>query len=123
MLHATLSPAPRKARKPASRRLTFIPITRGVGRLIIAAGKVLAGYWLHEIGSDIGGRGFVLEKFAGETYHVHVTGPAAAMCDCRGHEAHGHCKHADAVLTLIRLGHLPPQRPMSPAGFAALQAA
>ena len=102
-----------KPRKPVERFLSFIPLAGGRSALILHVGKLTQGYWLSEVGSAIGGRGFELEKVPTregekETYHIHVSADGAATCDCPGGTYHGHCKHADAVRKLIERGTLPP---------------
>ena len=52
----------------------------------------------------MGGRGFELVRITpdqdAETYHV-LTGVQYPSCDCRGFEAHGHCKHVAAVQKIL----------------------
>ena len=81
-------------------------------------------YLVRFIPSDFGNGavGFEVEKLdadlaAVETYHVHLSdNPAEVSCDCKGHEAHGHCKHREGIEALRRAGKLvPPQRSASSA--------
>jgi hypothetical protein len=56
------------------------------------------------------GRGYRLEKVVdGErpVYHVHFVEGGPTTCDCPGHQAHGHCKHAEACMALDAKGKLP----------------
>ncbi len=101
-----------KPRKPVERFLSFIPLAGGRSALILHVGKLTQGYWISEVGSAIGGRGFELEKVptregVKEVYHVHVSADGAS-CDCPGGTYHGHCKHANAIRKLMERGTLPP---------------
>lgn len=61
----------------------------------------LEKYRCTEIGSDIPGRAFRLEKIDETVYHVNVHEDAAhCHCDCLGFSRGGYCKHVAA------LGHL-----------------
>ena len=76
------------------------------GLLSITVGKAVASYHLSAIPSDWG-TAFSVEKIGGTDgpYHVCLTG-MARTCDCIGHLAHGHCKHADGIACLMQLGKL-----------------
>ena len=39
------------------------------------------------------------------TYHVCLDG-ARSSCECKGHAAHGHCKHVDGLAALVERGKL-----------------
>lgn len=64
-----------------------------------------------------GGRAFLLYRGAEavekdpdheERYGVFIAycGDASDLCECKGHSAHGHCKHVDALKALIGAGHI-----------------
>jgi hypothetical protein len=61
-----------------------------------------SAYRVSGVESDFG-RGFLFENESGESYHVHLDGEDRS-CECTGHLRHGHCKHADGILALIRCG-------------------
>jgi hypothetical protein len=66
-------------------------------------------YHLTAVPSDLGGVAFQvahLEVDGGWIYHVRLDG-AASTCDCRGFEAHRHCKHVESLLALQAEGKLP----------------
>lgn len=87
-----------------------------VGRILTLtdAGKETS-FFLTEIPSQLGGRGWRLEKFAidcrgqgDEVYHVHLGGEQDT-CECRGHLQHGHktvCRHRAALQALLARGRL-----------------
>src|SRR5436305_11797534 len=57
-------------------------------------------YHLTAVPCQLGGLGFEvahLEIDGGWYYHVRLDGPAST-CDCRGFEAHRHCKHVESLL-------------------------
>ena len=65
-------------------------------------------------GMGHGCRGFEVEKLdpfqepTGEVYHVLIdTRDGYSSCDCLGGEAHGHCKHREALAALIKAEQLP----------------
>jgi hypothetical protein len=72
-------------------------------------------YYLSEVPSDLGGRGFLLEKWHTErkpgepdAYHVHVGGEQES-CECRGHLRWSFrtvCKHRASIRKLISEGRL-----------------
>lgn len=80
-------------------------------------------YRLEEVSTPLG-RGFVLHRSeqaiakdgpdADESYAVLVARNGQDhTCTCRGYQAHGHCKHHDAVRALLEAGHIdhPGERP------------
>jgi hypothetical protein len=74
-------------------------------------------YHLSQIPTDLGGLAFKvahLEVDGGWTYHVRLDGPRSS-CDCRGFEAHRHCKHVEALLALQAGGKLPAAPAPAPA--------
>ncbi|HEY7308391.1 MAG TPA: hypothetical protein VH643_03410 [Gemmataceae bacterium] len=76
--------------------------------LEMTIGNDTFAYWLRIIDADYG-IGFEVRKPLpeNETYHVHYD-PARRLstCDCKGGLHHGHCKHQEAILALIRTGKL-----------------
>lgn len=52
------------------------------------------------------GAGYTVEKEDGTAYNVNLNSRESS-CDCRGHTAHGHCKHVDALAGLAKAGQLP----------------
>ena len=51
------------------------------------------------------GRGLLLTKPDGQSYHVNLAG-ADSTCDCKGFESHCHCKHTESLLALAAAGKL-----------------
>jgi hypothetical protein len=112
MVHSSLLPAARKHGKPVERSLRFAPaVVARPAMLTLFVGKAATCYTLVDIGSEFAGtRGFQLDKLHAtepEVYHVLVEEDGHARCDCIGHEAHGHCKHGDAIQELAARGELP----------------
>lgn len=102
----------RKQSKPKVQRAVRIgPNLDGVRLLVITDSKgVRTGYELKELAVDFG-RGFEVTKFEMEqapeddkTYHVHLDVQLGDSCSCRGGCYTGHCKHIDALNTLVSLG-------------------
>ena len=102
-----------------ARSLHFIPLA-GESALILKRGDEMDGFWLKEIRSSLGGRGFELAKAparGGEIYHVHIDPrPGYSTCTCAAGTYRGACRHVDAITKLIALDLLPP------AGAAAADA-
>jgi len=112
----------KKARKKPLRFLSWLArLERGTGIVAIklqhSATRVeLDRYFIAPVKSAPGGEGFRLERIdeaedgsrqVGEVYHVLVGGDVEqGCCDCRGHEAHGHCKHHDACRLLVESGRM-----------------
>jgi len=63
-------------------------------------------YLCREIESQIGGRGFELEKADYTVYHVLLNADGSGDCTCPGHTYHGHCKHREGLAALERAGKL-----------------
>jgi hypothetical protein len=73
-------------------------------------------YDLEEIPVGMDGRGFLLHRDdqavaddpdGVERYGVFIARNGQDhLCECRGHAAHGHCKHVDALRFLVEGGHL-----------------
>ncbi|MGH7223520.1 MAG: hypothetical protein ACRELF_09855 [Gemmataceae bacterium] len=97
--------------------------------LEMTIGKDSFSYWLKIIDADYG-IGLEVRKLvtdginppSDDVYHVHYD-PARRLssCDCKGGTFHGHCKHQEAILALIRAGKLsvpePKQQPSEPEEF------
>jgi hypothetical protein len=85
------------------------------------AAAVDTHYHLLPVASDRG-RAFALAKVAGggrPGYHVNLAADGPT-CDCKGHLAHGRCKHVEALLALQARGQLDRVRgPAARAGGAA----
>ncbi len=84
------------------------PDTPLAGVLTLTDSRTHTRYAVEEFPVDAG-RGFVLRKAAGAGYYscnVVGTDGRADLCGCRGHEAHGHCKHLAALRDLIANGKL-----------------
>ena len=63
-------------------------------------------YSVLPIRSEVGGRAFqVTRQDTGETYAVLLNGNESS-CECRGWLRHQHCKHVDALQTLVNRGKL-----------------
>jgi hypothetical protein len=107
----TLSPSPRKDRKPVARsiRLSLAPFEGNPGIVTIQVGKEVNDYFLLPVPSDFG-RAFRLEKFTGElaeTYHVNIDiVDGKNLCECKGALRWGHCKHTDGLAALVKAGQL-----------------
>jgi hypothetical protein len=79
------------------------------GVVRITVGKLVTDYSLLEIPSDLGGRGFRLDKLgdlSGESYLCLVGSPHDDSCTCRGYSKWSHCKHSEALAALIQAGRL-----------------
>jgi hypothetical protein len=61
---------------------------------------------LRDVHPEVAKVAYRLRKRTGarDVYDVRLTTEGWAECDCRGHQAHGHCKH---VKMLVSLGLLP----------------
>jgi hypothetical protein len=111
---STTVQAPRQ-RKPRQKPQRFVRLTDNPETMVTtltikqvsASGKeTIDVYTLEEIGSDTkGARGFSLTKEDGTVYNVELDG-GFHSCDCKGHERHGHCKHAEALAKLLELRRL-----------------
>src|SRR3954451_8859362 len=70
--------------------------------------ETLDFYTLESVPSQIGGRGFLLVKEDGTSYHARLDGNDST-CDCPGQTQWGHktpCKHIGAMLALQVAGKL-----------------
>src|SRR5262245_55570368 len=107
----------RSTGKPVSRALRWLyrhpgEQLEGAVRLAITyAGRTdLFRYWVEQIPSDFG-VAFRLTKIepdgkTGDVYHVNVANAQDTRCDCKGFEAHGHCKHVDCCRAIIATENL-----------------
>lgn len=77
------------------------------GCIELTVGKEVTPYLIRRIATDFGLAGFQLLKLdaamreTSDQYHILLHGDLS-RCDCIGWEAHGNCKHLDAVLALMR---------------------
>jgi hypothetical protein len=105
---ATAAPRQRKPRAKPARSIGLLvhPSADTAGVVRITVGKSVTDYILLAVPSDFG-RGFLLTKILGEhdAYHVNLNG-SESLCDCKGHEAHGHCKHVEGLAALVAAGRL-----------------
>ena len=107
MSETTATRPVRQRRKPER----FCKLSR-VGKDVVLVIRVklsktreqLDSYTLESIASDHG-RGLLLHKADGTSYAVRLSGPDST-CDCKGHVAHGHCKHVESLLALQERGKL-----------------
>ncbi len=66
-------------------------------------------YRITEVPSDFG-RGFTLDKLAGDTgavedtYTVHLGQPTE--CECKGFQRWQHCKHVESLIALTECGRI-----------------
>jgi hypothetical protein len=77
-------------------------------------------YFVKAIPSDWG-RAFEvkhLDADGGEAFHVNLTSDGPT-CDCKGFQAHSHCKHAESLTALDAKGRLAPIKPPAEAKPAA----
>lgn len=77
----------------------------------------VATYTVEEIPTGIDGRAFLLHR---DPADIAKDGPDADsyygvmiarngqdhLCECRGHQAHAHCKHVDVIRRLVECGHI-----------------
>ena len=95
--------------------LRWVPgLIPGCGVAAIEGKRDATTYAVVELPTDWAGRGFRLEKVAGggtdraeEAYAVFCSAdPRQHRCECRGFARWKHCKHVDAVATLVGNGWL-----------------
>jgi hypothetical protein len=110
-MNATTNETARQ-RKPRAKPQRFVglvvkPGPNFAGVLRITVGRETADYVLTEVPSDIGGRGFRVEKVgAEEGYYVLLGSPTDDGCTCKGFQKWSHCKHHDGLAALIAAGRL-----------------
>ena len=84
------------------------------GRLTIAKGRKAEAYRVAEFTPDLPGRAFTLTKPGGDRYACLVANAQDGLCECRGFDAQGHCKHLDTLRAMLAAGELD-AGPVSPA--------
>lgn len=88
-------------------RLVRSPCRDGLGVICLHTRGQIAYYTLRELPCQIGGRGFAVHRLGlGDLYHVRVGRHEECSCECLGFLRHGHCKHVQGLLALIRHGLL-----------------
>src|SRR5262245_30300106 len=109
------APAPARktrTRKPVARSIWLdpVPADPDCRHVRITVGKTAVDYWLEPAPADFG-TAYKLSKFAAgggdpeeSEYHVHFDPDGTRSCPCKGHQRHGHCKHADGLAKLRELG-------------------
>lgn len=66
-----------------------------------------AHYVVREIGCEIGGRGFAMQRLGlGPLYHVRIGAPSECSCECKGFLYRTVCRHILGLLALEREGKL-----------------
>jgi hypothetical protein len=111
MAKATATPAPRQRKKPT--RFTRLihngpAVVLRIRQVYSPKHETLDYYTLESVPAQIGGRGFLLVKEDGTSYHARLDGNDST-CDCPGQEQWGHldpCKHIAALLKLQHQGKL-----------------
>jgi hypothetical protein len=116
MSTATRTRKPRQVKRTVLLSLEPFQSNPGVVEIRVTSGvkaprTELFEYLVFPLATDFG-RGFRLDKFRNpgdetqpETYQVNLDGPKSA-CTCKGHLAHGHCKHVDGLAALVKAGKL-----------------
>ncbi len=101
---ATNSPT---ARKPAAKPLRTLSFDRDEMTIVITVGKLAVAYCLFELPCDDAGRRvFRVGKYdLTDKYTVSVKA-GVPECDCKGGVCAGHCKHGDALKSLVAGGKL-----------------
>ncbi len=70
----------------------------------------VADYWVEAVPHDFGARAYKLTKAQPDDrepfYYVLIHDDDEAVCECRGHLAHGHCRHVDCILQLREQGEI-----------------
>lgn len=108
------------ARKASSHSaLQWLPVDdeahpQVAGVLTISTDRSRHAYQVSEFPTGWTGRGFTLAKLTtgtdptAESYSVfcNPSRPAAASCDCRGHQRFDTCKHCDSICALLANGWL-----------------
>lgn len=88
-------------------RLVQEPDAFGLSVARIDDGRDVAHYLVLEIGSQIGGRGFAMQRLGlGPLYHVRIGSPGDCSCECKGFLYRTYCRHILGLLALTREGKL-----------------
>ena len=99
--------ARRKRREERTIRLVRPAGLDGLAVVRIDAGPSVEHYVVREIGCEIGGRGFVVQKLGlGSLYHVRIGQPSDCSCECMGFLSRTVCRHVLGLLALERAGVL-----------------
>ena len=107
MMTASRPPKSRPQPQPRLARLMQLGTSRVLG---ITQGRDTTFYTLTDLDPGFGQAAFRLSKAdrgdgPGEQYDVLIDG-ARSTCECMGFCRHGHCKHVEAVESLIAAGKL-----------------
>lgn len=101
----------RPSSKPLSRTFRWLyrhpgEQLKGAIRMVLTFPKrsEIYRYWVEQIPSDFG-TAFKLERIEadgseGDTYHACAENEQDGYCDCKGFQAHGHCKHRDLAFAI-----------------------
>ena len=94
-------------RKPAAKPARTLSFDREEMMLVLTVGKLAIAYAVFELPCEEAARRvFRLGKAdLSDKYTVSVIG-GRPECDCKGGTYAGHCKHGDAMKSLIQLGKL-----------------
>lgn len=88
-------------------RLIVPPGPDGLAVVRIDTEHETAHYVVREIGSEIGGRGFAMQRLGlGPLYHVRVGTPTECSCECKGFLYRTTCRHILGLLALVQAGKL-----------------
>ena len=95
------------ARKPAAKPVRTLSFDRAEMTLVLTVGTLAVAYCLFELPCDDAGRRvFRVGKYdLTEKYTVSVKA-GVPECDCKGGVYAGHCKHGDAIKSLVAGGKL-----------------
>lgn len=109
MIHAYIDKLP-ETKSSRHNRVAYTPCESapGAGVLTIGTDRGATEYALVEQDTDWSGRSFALVKIGAdgdepEQYSV-FCGLPHMLCDCRGFERWGGCKHVEAVVALVKNG-------------------
>lgn len=78
------------------------------GVMTLAKGRSIDDYKISPIHTDWDGVAYRLDKSDNKSHYnlFCARNGQDNLCDCNGFEAHGHCKHMDAMLELLNRGLL-----------------
>lgn len=84
-------------------------------RVTVRCGRVVETYRVTELDTGWEGRAFRFRKMNGIAYETYIgRNPADHLCDCMGHEQHGHCKHVVTLEMLCDANLLPGSTILTP---------